>query len=179
MDLRALLLGVTAAATFLLVPGCGGGDGGGGGSSQPPPAPQPQQSPPANNSSSGGTGSSGTGNGSTCQSQPVVGGALLVAQAGPVVATLLDVGNDAFSSIGFAFGFPPAPGEHNPQDNWGAGTQGFTASSPVGSTVQMLPSSGFTAGEEFILRAFTQGPPFQVTTSSFDKDLGHWDATLL
>ena len=193
MKFRAAPLAIaTASAFFVAACGGGGDDGGGGGGSG--------SGDTNSNSSGGGTGSansngSGGGSsanstGSSCQSQPVVGGDVFVAQQGPVGVTLVSSGVSSEYTLTFlynnAFGIPT----NNQQDKWGQTTL-FPPGTPVGTSAQVqLQPYAFVNGEQtpatfpqgipielwfFLNNTDPPGPAKSSSTASINKDLGGHD----
>lgn len=183
--LKAAFVIMAAAAACLLLPACGGG--GGGGSSQP------STNGGDTGGGSGGTasgGSGGTTSSSSCQSQPVVGGNLFVAEQGPV-GVLSNGGLTQYTLAFFydnVFGIPT----NNQQDKWGAvAPPPFPPGTPVGTSiqVQLQPFTGFVNGEQtpstfpkgipVELRLTTNdggtnpGPTTSSSTASIRKDIPH------
>ena len=155
MKLRAALLAIATASTFLFVGACGGGgDDGGNGGGVP-------GSGDSNSNSSGGSSSPNSTSGS-CQSQPVVGGDLFVVQQGPVGVTLLSNAVSSQYTLTFlynnVFGIPT----NNQQDKWGQTTL-FPPGTPVGTStqVQLQPYTGFVHGEQ-TPATFPQGIPIEL-----------------
>ena len=161
MHLKAALLATLAAAFFLTACG-GGGDGGGGGSTpasepqQSPPASEPPQSPPASVPQQlPPTSEPQQSPPATCQPHTIVGGALFVAEQGPIGVTLLSDGG-GLSQHTFNGQLPPDTfsilydnvfevSVSNRQDKWGS-AEPFPPGTPVGTTTQvrLLPPTNFT-----------------------------------
>ena len=99
-------------SAFLLLTACGGGGGDGGSSSQPPPSTNGNASGgssdnggSAPSASSAPSGNATDGGGTTCQSQPVVGGDLFVVDNAPVRVTLLANGGLSGGTFSFLYDF--------------------------------------------------------------------------
>jgi hypothetical protein len=165
MNVRAALLAIATASAFFVAACGGGGDGGGGSGSGSGDSNSNSSSGGGtgsanSNSSGGGTGANSTG--SSCQSQPVVGGDLFVVQQGPVGVTLLSNAVSSPYTLTFlynnVFGIPT----NNQQDKWGQTTL-FPPGTPVGTStqVQLQPYTGFVHGEQ-TPATFPQGIPIEL-----------------
>jgi hypothetical protein len=184
MNLKAALLVMAAVGACLLVPACGGGGGGGGGSSSP--SSNGGDTGSGNGSSSSGSGgsagdsgagtggTSGSASSSSCQSQPIAGGDLFVAEQGPVGVTLVSNGGLS-SQYTFAFLYDNVFGipTNNQQDKWGAvAPPPFPPGTPVGASiqVQLQPFGGFVNGEQ-TPSSFPKGIPVELRLTIDDNNI--------
>lgn len=147
----------------LLLTACGGG--GGGDSSTAAPA-QPSTSGGGGTPNASSTPSTG---GTTCESQPVVGGDLFVVDQAPVTVTL--VANGGMSGGTFTFYYDSVfwSDTNNPQDKWGQATP-FAPTAPVGTStnVQIQPPPADLVHDEPVPASYPKGVPVELWLSTDD-----------
>ena len=145
MNLKATLLAASAASAFLLLPGCGG-----------------STEDTSSTASSGGGGST-TPTSTTCQSQPVVGGNLSVAQQGTVGVTLISTGGLSAYTLTFLYDNVHGISTNNPQDKWGSTTL-FPPGTAAGASTQVTlqpPAPDLIQGQS-VPPDFPKGVPVEL-----------------